>query len=344
MSKSSLSRTSVSVESQILDSNPVLESFGNAKTIRNNNSSRFGKYMEINFDQRKNIKGCNISAYLLEKTRVVSLSQYERNYHIFYMLLAGANRELRQELFLKPPEQFFYLNQSGCYEVDNRNEVVEYQTLLQAFDSLRFDSTFQKQIFQCLAAILHLGNIEFSPSKGNDNGSQVNSQSDVRNIASLLSIPSPELLERALCFRENKVGNEIIAIAVNPDKAKDQRDALAKFIYGKIFEQIVASVNSSLFRGKPGLNIGVLDIFGFEVFKENSFEQLCINYCNERLQTFFNEVIFEEEMKIYAADGISCEDIEYQVSIISLLHIFCAFKFLRYLCIYLCIYLFIYLS
>jgi len=315
MAHGSTSRAGVNVESQILDSNPILESFGNAKTIRNNNSSRFGKYMEINFDKKLNIRGCNITAYLLEKTRVVKLSQQERNYHIFYMLLEGGSREQRQELSLKPADQFYYLSQGGCVEIDRRSDKQEFAELCAALENLRIQNV--KEIFQCLAAILHIGNLEFVESKKGDGGCQISSgPTDCKRIAHLLGIPSSEALNSSLCFRENIVNGEVFLIPLDVSKSLDQRDALAKFIYGKLFDLIVSNVNSSLFRGKDnsgGTNIGVLDIFGFEVFKDNSFEQLCINYCNERLQTFFNEIIFEGEMKMYAADGVNCDDISYQV-------------------------------
>jgi myosin heavy subunit len=161
------------------------------------------------------------------------------------------------------------------------------------------------------------GNLEFE--KKGDEGSTIKSANDCRKIASLLGLQdSAEILENFLCFRENLVSAggkvEIYNIPLTPTKAMEQRDALAKYIYGRLFDIIVKKVNESLYRGKFGRNIGVLDIFGFEVFQFNSFEQLCINYCNERLQTFFNEIIFEGEMRMYAADGVNCEDITYQVS------------------------------
>ena len=157
-----------SIENQILDSNPLLESFGNAKTLRNNNSSRFGKYMEVNFDKKYHIKGCNISSYLLEKSRVVKQGSMERNYHIFYMLLAGASKEQRQNYWLKPADQFLYLNQSGCLEINKRSDSKEFEELLQSVESLGIDSTISTQIFQLVAAILHLGNLTFGPSSTRD--------------------------------------------------------------------------------------------------------------------------------------------------------------------------------
>jgi myosin heavy subunit len=155
-------------------------------------------------------------------------------------------------------------------------------------------------------------NLTFAPSRDIEGGSRATVPADCRRVATLLGI-NPDGLERAMCTRNNTINGETTVIPLSPEKAVDQRDTLAKYVYGKIFDTIVARVNQSLYRGKPGNNIGVLDIFGFEVFQVNSFEQLCINYCNERLQTFFNEIIFEGEMKMYQAEGLPCEDISFQV-------------------------------
>lgn len=268
--------------------------------------------MEVNFDKKNNVKGCNIVAYLLEKSRVVKQGGGERNYHVFYMLLAGANKEMRKDFSLKQADQFYYLSQSGCVEVDRRSDHKEYDEMIFAMNSLAFDIVTQNQIFQCLAGILHLGNLTFTNSRDVEGGSKVTSPSDCRRVASLLGI-NPDGLEKALCFKANTINGESLMIPLLPEKAVDQRDTLAKYVYGKIFDYVVQKVNSSLFRGKPCNNIGVLDIFGFEVFKVNSFEQLCINYCNERLQTFFNEIIFEGEMKTYVEEGLPCDDISFQV-------------------------------
>ena len=220
---------------------------------------------------------------------------------------------MKKEFGLRPPEDFYYLAQSGCLEVDRRSEKDEFNELLKAFDSLNIDAASQKQILQCLAGILHLGNLNFVPSTAKDveNGSQVANAQECKRVATLLGT-NAEVLERALCYRDSVFNGETILIPLDPGKAIDQRDALAKYIYGKTFDTVVHRVNNALFRGKVGNNIGVLDIFGFEVFKTNSFEQLCINYCNERLQTFFNEIIFEGELKMYRAEGIDCDDITFQ--------------------------------
>ena len=315
MAGSTASRGAVSVETQILDSNPLLESFGNAKTVRNNNSSRFGKYMEVNFNDRSAIRGCNVIAYLLEKTRVVMQTPTERNYHSFYMLVAGASKEARQELGLKPADQFYYLSQSGCLEIPGRDDVEEFEQLEAAMDNMALDKNTQKQIFRSLAAVLHLGNLTFQPSREVEGGSQVASLPDLKRIIGLLNLPTQNL-GKGLCFKESSFSaGETILIPLDPQKACDQRDAFAKHIYGKIFDFIVMRVNNVLYRGKSGRSIGVLDIFGFEVFQKNSFEQLCINYCNEKLQTFFNDIIFQSEQKIYIEEGIDCEDITFQDNI-----------------------------
>lgn len=300
-----------SIEHQILDTNPLLESFGNAKTIRNNNSSRFGKYMEVNFDRKFHIRGCQITAYLLEKSRVVRQGPNERNYHVFYMLLAGANKDWRRDFFLKPADEFAYLSQSGCVDIDRRDELREFDEMLEAMRSLQIDFAQQTAVFQALAAILHLGNLQFQSSRDVEGGSKVTAPAEARRVAALLGVDA-DSLERVLCHKDATINGESLLIPLTPEKALDQRDSLAKFVYAKLFDFVVGAANASLFRGKDGVNIGVLDIFGFEVFQLNSFEQLCINYCNERLQTFFNEVIFEGEMRLYQAEGLPLDDITYQ--------------------------------
>ena len=311
---------SMSIEDQILGTNPILESFGNAKTIKNNNSSRFGKYMEIEFNDNNRIIGSAIRTYLLEKNRVMAQGPNERNYHIFYMLLAGASKDMKQEFGLdgkKDPEQWNILSMSGCTKVSGRNEKAEYVELVNAFEQLHFDSDAIKTIFQLLGAVLHIGNVTF---KSLGEGSEVEDKSVVAQVATLIGIADPAVLEECMCNKELIINRERTLVKLSPDQAKAQRNALATFLYSAVFDSLVVKINETL--GKAGeendgdtsskRDIGILDIFGFEVFAVNSFEQLCINYCNERLQTFFNEVIFEKEIQIYRDEHIDLADITFQ--------------------------------
>ena len=301
--------STVNVAQQILQSNPVLESFGNAKTGRNNNSSRFGKWMELNFTSSSKIKGCKIVNYLLEKSRITFQLPNERNYHVFYMLLTDA--KLKGALQLGDASNYFYLNQSGCETVAGRDDSQELKEMMQAFNNLEFAKKQQDEIFKCLAGILNLGNVKFQPA-GNDTVEVANASFLVQ-ACDLLGLNQAEIA-KALCFRKMESREGVIQIPLDQTKAENQRDALAKEIYYQIFDSLVRKVNEAIYKG-PGdddLSIGVLDIYGFELFETNSFEQLCINYANEKLQYFFNKVIFEGEMQMYKAEGISCDKITFQ--------------------------------
>ena len=313
----------MSIEDQILGTNPILESFGNAKTIRNNNSSRFGKYMEIVFNDNNRIKGSAIRTYLLEKGRVMSQGPNERNFHIFYMLLAGASKDMKKEFGLdgkKDPEHWSILSISGCTKVSGRQEKAEYVELVNAFEQLHFDSDAIKATFQILAAILHIGNLNFKPL---GEGSEVEDRSVMEQVATLIGVADPSTLEESMCNKELVVNRERTLVKLTPEQAKAQRNALARFLYSAVFDSLVVKINDTLDKSVndgadaeadsgPKRDIGILDIFGFEVFALNSFEQLCINYCNERLQTFFNEVIFEKEIQIYRDEHIDLADITFQ--------------------------------
>lgn len=328
------------VASQIMESNPILESFGNAKTIRNNNSSRFGKYMLIIYNPQYEITGCEIQTYLLEKTRVVRQAANERSYHVFYMMLAGASKEMKKEFGLKDKdvEYFNYLNTTGCTKIKDRAEKKEYVALVEAFDKLKFDGGLIKYIFQLLAAVLHLGNLVYEESlEGDGEGCDiVDADVSVALIAQLLGIHDVSKLIRALRFKTVTINGTETDISLPVESGIGLRDTLAKHIYSKIFHTIVDHVDASLQPGSSDkssvenseapsrskrsksihagdhpLNIGILDIFGFEVFENNSFEQLCINYCNERLQTFFNNIVFAKEIEFYENEGIDTTDITY---------------------------------
>lgn len=304
-----------SVADQIMDSNPVLEAFGNAKTLRNNNSSRFGKWMEINFTNQNKICGCRIVNYLLEKSRVVQQTPMERNYHIFYMLLT-ASGDVKRPLQLKSADDYNYLKKSGCTHVNEWDDEEEMKIMEQALKTLDFQKDEVNNIYTILASILHIGNLEFD-AIGDDN-SQISkgSAAALTSVAQVMKT-SEKAIETALTSKMMKMGGprgSMVTARLNKTNAEATRDALAKSLYGRMFDWLVVRVNDTLNKaGNAGdRHVGVLDIFGFEVFKHNSFEQLCINYANEKLQFHFNDFIFNEELKMYKNEGVPYEKMSFK--------------------------------
>uniref|UniRef100_A0A6M2F8R2 Myosin motor domain-containing protein n=1 Tax=Populus davidiana TaxID=266767 RepID=A0A6M2F8R2_9ROSI len=301
-----------SVEQQVLESNPVLEAFGNAKTLRNNNSSRFGKFVEIQFDQRGRISGAAIRTYLLERSRVCQVSDAERNYHCFYMLCA-APAEVIEKYKLGNPRTFHYLNQSNFYDLDGVNESEEYLATRRAMDIVGINANEQDAIFRVVAAILHLGNVEFA--KGNEIDSSEpkddKSQFHLKTAAELLMC-NEKSLENSLCKRVIVTRDESITKWLDPDAATVNRDTLAKIVYSRLFDWIVNTINNSIGQDPNSKSlIGVLDIYGFESFKTNSFEQFCINLTNEKLQQHFNQHVFKAEQEEYTKEEIDWSYIEF---------------------------------
>ncbi|KAH8082135.1 hypothetical protein JL720_8662 [Aureococcus anophagefferens] len=293
-----------SVEEQILQSNPVLEAYGNAKTLRNNNSSRFGtwrrKWMKIEFEGNSKIRGCSITNYLLEKSRVVWQSKGERSYHAFYQLFKGA-KEREAYGIGADPEAFATLTKGGCTTVDAIDDAQEWDDQRAALDILDFSKDDQRVALGVVAATLHLGLAAFS---ADGDGSRVSDAACLAKAAPLLGVDAGKLAA-ALTTRTEQMGRgSMVTIKLSPPAAKDAADALAKALYGRLFDWLVVKINASISRGEGACHVGVLDIFGFEVFKVNSFEQLCINYTNEKLQLFFNDVVFGEEMKMYESEGV----------------------------------------
>jgi len=275
------------IENRLLSANPILEAFGNAKTVRNNNSSRFGKWMEVHFNARAQICGCAIINYLLEKSRVVFQAAQERNYHIFYMLASAAPAELRATLALSGPETYAYTSKSGCVAVEGMSDHELLEELLEAFDSVGFSATERTDLFTIVAGLLHLSNVVFAPVDGDKDKAEVDRSPTVRaelgHAARLLGA-DPDLLKKTLEQKLIEARGERVWSPLSVDKAYDARNSMAKAIYGRMFDWLVQRVNESM-RGSIGTSvniIGVLDIFGFEIFDNNSFEQLCINYCNEK--------------------------------------------------------------
>eukprot|EP00261_Vitis_vinifera_P034473 XP_019075716.1 PREDICTED: myosin-6 isoform X3 [Vitis vinifera] len=300
------------VEQQVLESNPVLEAFGNAKTVRNNNSSRFGKFVEIQFDQRGRISGAAIRTYLLERSRVCQVSDPERNYHCFYMLCAAPPEDV-EKYKLGDPRTFHYLNQSNCYELDGVNDSKEYLATRRAMNVVGISSVEQDAIFRVVAAVLHLGNIEFAKGQEIDSSEPKDDKSRFHlRMAAELFMCDEKSLEDSLCKRVIVTRDETITKWLDPDSAAVSRDALAKIVYSRLFDWIVDKINNSIGQDPDSkVLIGVLDIYGFESFKTNSFEQFCINLTNEKLQQHFNQHVFKMEQEEYTKEEIDWSYIDY---------------------------------
>ncbi|XP_034934309.1 myosin heavy chain 95F isoform X2 [Chelonus insularis] len=332
------------IEQKILDANPVLEAFGNAKTKRNNNSSRFGKFMEVHFDNKCQVVGGFISHYLLEKSRVCLQSSDERNYHVFYMMCAGAPAELRAKLGITKPDDFHYLK-NGCtqYFCNQKSgkklndaqksrdhsskgglsdpildDVEGFAAVDQAFTRLGLSDVERMDIYTMVAAVLHLGNIVFEDNPEDTKGGCRIAASATKPLgmaAKLLGVDPDELRESLVSkvMQTSRGGfkGTVIMVPLKVYEANNARDALAKAIYSKLFDYIVTRINKSIPFKASSYYIGVLDIAGFEYFKVNSFEQFCINYCNEKLQQFFNERILKFEQDLYAKESLNVPKISY---------------------------------
>ncbi|XP_011002934.1 PREDICTED: myosin-11 [Populus euphratica] len=300
------------VEQQVLESNPVLEAFGNAKTVRNNNSSRFGKFVEIQFDKHGRISGAAIRTYLLERSRVCQVSNPERNYHCFYLLCAAPQEEV-ERYKLGSPKSFHYLNQSTCFELVGVSDAHDYLATRRAMDIVGISAREQEAIFRVVAAVLHIGNIDFARGKEVDSSVPKDDQAKfhLKTTAELLMC-DPVALEDALCKRVMITPEEVIKRSLDPQSAVISRDGFAKTIYSRLFDWIVDKINNSIGQDPNSKSlIGVLDIYGFESFKTNSFEQFCINYTNEKLQQHFNQHVFKMEQEEYTKEQIDWSYIEF---------------------------------
>lgn len=308
------------LQERILQANPLMEAFGNAKTVRNNNSSRFGKWIQIKFDtKRGSMTGGQITSYLLEKSRIVSQSPGERNYHIFYQLCTAAanDDELQKRLRLGAADEYHYLNQSATYLAEGINDEREWERVMRGLEVIKVPRSDVKQCLNILAGILHLGNLSFDERVSSGDGQAILKNSVVLDVCANLFGVERGVLERVLTTRSMGV-RSVIYKPYTAQEAMNARDALAKAIYSQLFDWLIARINNSLAEhGQASSStvshqsIGVLDIFGFECFVENSFEQLCINFCNEKLQHHFNEHIFEQEQAEYAREGIDACSISF---------------------------------
>ncbi|CAI2322616.1 unnamed protein product [Caenorhabditis sp. 36 PRJEB53466] len=331
------------IQERLLETNPILEAFGNAKTLRNNNSSRFGKFVQVHFAKNGSLTGGFVSHYLLETTRVCRQAPGERNYHIFYQLIAGSSDDLYKQLILSPPHTFNYLRHGAkMFFVHNNSEAqkigkdrvsasganfaidpvvddfTDFTKLEKALESSGIGEQERQSIWCTVAGILHLGNINFEESASDSRGGceiSADSETSLENAARLLGLSSQEM-KMGLCARimqatKGGVKGTLIRVPLKVHEASAGRDALAKGIYSKLFDWLVARVNQSIpFETSSGF-IGVLDVAGFEFFATNSFEQFCINFCNEKLQNFFNERILKQEQELYSKEGLNIERIEF---------------------------------
>ncbi|XP_066557834.1 unconventional myosin-IXAa isoform X2 [Amia ocellicauda] len=321
------------VEQIILGAGPVLEAFGNAKTAHNNNSSRFGKFIQVNYQETGTVRGAYVEKYLLEKSRLVYQEHNERNYHVFYYLLAGATDEERTAFHLKNPEEYHYLNQitkkplrlhwenyyetePDCFTVEGEDLKHDFERLQLAMEMVGFLPATRKQIFSLLSAILHLGNIRYKKKTYRDDSIDICNPEVLPTVSELLEVKE-EMLFEALTTRKTVTVGERLIVPYRLAEAGTVRDSMAKSLYSALFDWIVFRINHALLNTKDLeesikiLSIGVLDIFGFEDYENNSFEQFCINFANERLQHYFNQHIFKLEQEEYRTEGISWHNIDY---------------------------------
>ncbi|XP_069082199.1 unconventional myosin-Ic isoform X1 [Pleurodeles waltl] len=304
------------IKDRLLQSNPVLEAFGNAKTLRNDNSSRFGKYMDVQFDYKGAPVGGHILNYLLEKSRVVHQNHGERNFHIFYQLLEGGEDDLLRRLGLdKNAQSYQYLIKGQCAKVSSINDKNDWKVVRKALSVINFSDDEVEDLLSIVASVLHLGNVQFvTDEEGN---SQVTTENQIKYLARLLHVDAA-VLRDALTHKKIIAKGEELNSPLNLEQAAYARDALSKAVYGRTFSWLVSKINSSLTykeeehrsRGSASV-IGLLDIYGFEVFQHNSFEQFCINYCNEKLQQLFIELTLKSEQEEYESEGIAWEPVQY---------------------------------
>jgi len=299
-------------EEAILATNPIMEAFGNAKTTRNDNSSRFGKYIEIMFDKGTNIIGAKIRTYLLERSRLVFQPLKERNYHIFYQLVAGVSDKERQEWSILPIEQFEYLNQGNTPTIDGVDDKAEFNATRQSLKTIGVNENQQTEVFKLLAGLLHLGNVKIGATRSDS--VLAPTEPSLAKACEILGIDAAEfskwIVKKQLVTRGEKITSNL-----SQAQAIVVRDSVAKFIYSSLFDWLVEIINYSL-ATEDVLNrvvsfIGVLDIYGFEHFAKNSFEQFCINYANEKLQQEFNQHVFKLEQEEYLREQIDWTFIDF---------------------------------
>merc|ERR1719403_788082 len=298
------------LEQQLLKANPILEAFGNAKTVKNDNSSRFGKFIRINFDASGYIAGANIETYLLEKARIIRQAPDERTFHIFYQLLTGASQELKSQMILEDARNYTFMTK-GAVRVPGIEDVEEFQMTIQSMKVMGMSDEDLASVFRVISASLLFGNMEFKQERNSDQAT-LPDNTVAQKVAHLLGIQVTDLTKAFLKPRI-KVGRDYVTKAQTKEQVEFAIEAIAKATYERLFQWIVNRINKSLDRTKrQGASfIGILDIAGFEIFELNSFEQLCINYTNEKLQQLFNHTMFILEQEEYQREGIEWKFIDF---------------------------------
>ncbi|XP_049751850.1 unconventional myosin-VI isoform X1 [Elephas maximus indicus] len=335
--------TGQDIDDRIVEANPLLEAFGNAKTVRNNNSSRFGKFVEIHFNEKSSVVGGFVSHYLLEKSRICVQGKEERNYHIFYRLCAGASEDIREKLHLSSPDNFRYLNRgctryfanketdkqilqnrkspeclkAGCLKDPLLDDHGDFIRMCTAMKKIGLDDEEKLDLFRVVAGVLHLGNIDFEEAGSTSGGCNLKNKStqSLEYCAELLGLDQDDLrvslTTRVMLTTAGGTKGTVIKVPLKVEQANNARDALAKTVYSHLFDHVVNRINQCFPFETSSYFIGVLDIAGFEYFEHNSYEQFCINYCNEKLQQFFNERILKEEQELYQKEGLGVNEVHY---------------------------------
>uniref|UniRef100_A0A673B7D5 Myosin, heavy chain 11a, smooth muscle n=1 Tax=Sphaeramia orbicularis TaxID=375764 RepID=A0A673B7D5_9TELE len=298
------------LEKQLLQANPILEAFGNAKTIKNDNSSRFGKFIRINFDVTGYIVGANIETYLLEKSRCIRQAKTERAFHIFYYMIAGAKDKLHEELLLEPFSSYRFLS-AGHVQIPGQQDDEMYEETMEAMKIMGFTDEERIDILKVCSTVMQLGNIEFKKERNQEQATMPDNTA-AQKVCHLQGINVTDFT-RAILTPRIKVGREVVQKAQTKEQADFAIEALAKAVFERLFRWILARVNKALDKTKrQGASfLGILDIAGFEIFEDNSFEQLCINYTNEKLQQLFNHTMFILEQEEYQREGIEWNFIDF---------------------------------
>ncbi|TDH72237.1 uncharacterized protein CCR75_005603 [Bremia lactucae] len=295
---------------KIIEVNPLLESFGNAKTVRNDNSSRFGKFTQLQFDLNGTLVGAKCRTYLLEKTRVIQHEAPERNYHIFYQLIDSS--DVASELQLDPSKHYAYTGNNTAQKIEGLSDEKHFNKTREALELVGLSYDDQQPLFEVLAGVLHLGEVQLLSDPTDDEKSLISESDDGAQSTTQMLGVTWEALQTALCSRTMRAVNDVYSVPLKKELAMDCRDALAKAIYSNVFDWLVTTINQSLADDANMANhVGVLDIFGFEHFKHNSFEQFCINFANEKLQQKFTQDVFKTVQIEYEEEGIVWDHIEY---------------------------------